>query len=73
MSKKEDTENRAADEWRDVPVFRAIEEHAKAMSVAAPVFAAVAQYKGWAAGKKVEKSEFEKAVKDFLGSPIGGK
>jgi hypothetical protein len=71
MSKKtDDTENGAAEA---APLFCAIEEHAAALVVTAPVFAAVRQYKGWAAGKKVEKSEFEKAVKEFLGSPMGGK
>jgi hypothetical protein len=71
MSKKtDDTENGAAEA---APVFCAIEEHASALGITAPVFAAVRQYKGWAAGKKVEKSGFEKAVEDFLGSPIGGK
>jgi hypothetical protein len=53
-------------------VFLAIEEHASAMSISAPVFAAVLQYKGWAMGKKIEKNEFEEAVKDVLNAPIGG-
>jgi hypothetical protein len=53
--------------------FCAIEEHAKTLEVSAPVFAAVRQYKGWTTGKKVEKYDFEKAVKDFLGAPMGGK
>ena len=53
-------------------VFCAIEEHAAQMSVSAPVFAAVRQYQGWAEGKKVEKREFEEAVRAFLGSPMGG-
>jgi hypothetical protein len=56
----------------EVPLFLAIEEHASAMSVSAPVFAAVREYKGWAAGKKIEKKEFEEAVKDVLNAPIGG-
>jgi hypothetical protein len=29
------------------------------------------QYKGWAAGKKVEKTAFKKAVNTFLDSPMG--
>jgi hypothetical protein len=53
-------------------VFCAVEKHAAAQGVSAPVFAAVRQYKDWAAGKKVEKSEFEKAVRDFLNAPVGG-
>jgi len=57
----------------NAPVFCAIEEHAETLKISAHIFAAVRQSKGWAAGKKVEKSEFEKAVKDFLGSPMGGK
>ncbi|GHU01837.1 hypothetical protein FACS1894147_02470 [Spirochaetia bacterium] len=57
----------------NAPTFCAVEEHAKTLEVSAPVFAAVRQYKGWAAGKKVDKSDFEKAVKDFLGAPMGGK
>jgi hypothetical protein len=69
MSRKDGTENGAAD---TAPVFCAVEEHADALGVSAPVFAAVRQYKGWAAGKKVEKSEFEKAVRDFLNAPAGG-
>jgi hypothetical protein len=77
MSKKNDFENEAetmmtAGQY-DAPVFYTIEEHAAALGVSAPVFAAVRQYKGWAAGKKVEKNEFKRAVKDFLGSPMGGK
>jgi hypothetical protein len=67
MSRKNDGESRA-----DAPVFCAIEEHATALGVSAPVFAAVRQYKGWAAEKKVERSEFEKAVNAFLGAPMGG-
>jgi hypothetical protein len=55
------------------PSFLAIEEHAKARQIAAPVFAAVRQMKGWAAGKKVEEAEFNEAVSAFLGAPIGGK
>jgi hypothetical protein len=53
--------------------FRAVEEHAAALGVSAPVFAAVKQANGWAAGKKVEKAVFEKAVKGFLNAPMGGK
>jgi hypothetical protein len=55
------------------PVFLAIEEHAKALQIPAPVFAAVRQMKGWAAGKKIEEAEFKEAVTTFLGAPIGGK
>jgi hypothetical protein len=84
MSNKNDTEKpgmpelpvaaqRSGFDKKDAPVFCAVEEHAAAQDITAPVFAAVRQYKGWAAGKKVERSEFEKAVKDFLGSPAGGK
>ncbi|MDR2782280.1 MAG: hypothetical protein LBB48_00280 [Treponema sp.] len=36
----------------NAPTFCAIEEHAKTLEVSAPVFAAVRQYKGWAAGKR---------------------
>jgi hypothetical protein len=54
------------------PVFGAIEEHAAALGVPAPVFAAVRQYQGWAEGKKVKKDEFEEAVNAFLNAPIGG-
>jgi hypothetical protein len=55
------------------PAFLAIEEHAKARGLPAPVFTAVRQMKGWSAGKKVEKAEFNEAVNAFLGAPIGGK
>jgi hypothetical protein len=55
------------------PTFLAIEEHAKARGLSAPVFAAVRQMKGWSAGKKVEEAEFAGAVNAFLGAPIGGK
>jgi hypothetical protein len=54
-------------------MFCTIEEHASALGVSASVFAVVRQYKSWAEGKKVEKSEFEEAVHTFLDSPIGGK
>jgi hypothetical protein len=69
MSRKEGVENGVADA---APVFCAVEKHAVVLGVSAPVFAAVRQYKGWAAGKKVERSEFEKSVKDFLNAPTGG-
>jgi hypothetical protein len=55
------------------PAFLAIEEHAKARQISAPVFAAVRQMKGWAEGKKVDKAEFDEAVNAFLGAPMGGK
>jgi hypothetical protein len=84
MSKKDDTPFQSGGENgggettpqaipKGAPTFRAIEEHAAALHVAAPVFAAVRQAMGWADGKKVEKTAFEKAVKDFLGAPMGGK
>jgi hypothetical protein len=53
------------------PAFLAIEEHAKAQQVSAPVFAAVRQMKGWAEGKKVEEAEFKEAVNAFLNAPVG--
>jgi hypothetical protein len=52
---------------------RAVEDHAAAMGISAPVFAAVKQARGWALGKKVEKAEFEKAVNGFLKAPMGGR
>jgi hypothetical protein len=55
------------------PTFLAIEEHAKARNIAAPIFAAVRQMKGWSAGKKVEEAAFVEAVNVFLGAPMGGK
>jgi hypothetical protein len=61
------------------PVFLAIEDHAKARHIAAPVFAAVRQMKGWSEGKKVGEAEFDEAVSAFLNAParasapIGGK
>jgi hypothetical protein len=75
MSKKDESgerENQGAPAVRNAPTFCAVEEHAQNLNVSASVFAAVRQSKGWAAGKKIEKSDFEKSVKDFLGSPIGG-
>ena len=67
-----EAENNGGAAPKDAPTFCAIEEHAQALNVAAPVFAAVVQSNGWAANKKVEKTQFEKAVRDFLGSPMGG-
>ena len=54
------------------PTFCAVEEHAAALGISAPVFAAVKQSRGWAAGKKVEKTDFKKAVNAFLKAPMGG-
>jgi hypothetical protein len=59
-------------EGSEVPVFCSIEEHAAVLCVSAPVFAAVREYQGWAEGKKVERIEFEQAVRAFLGAPMGG-
>jgi hypothetical protein len=56
-----------------VPGFPTIEEHAANKKVNAPIFAAVMQCKKWASGKRVPETEFEKAVKDFLNAPMGGK
>jgi hypothetical protein len=53
------------------PTFFAIEEHAKARQISAPVFAAVRQMKGWSEGKKVEEAEFNEAVNAFLNAPAG--
>jgi hypothetical protein len=53
--------------------FLTVEEHKKNLGIDAPVFAAVMQSKKWGSGKKVPKADFVKAVKDFLGAPMGGK
>jgi len=50
-----------------------IEEHAKNLEIDAPVFAAVIQAKGWAAGKKIPTEDFAKAVEEFLKGSMGGK
>ena len=57
---------------KESATFLAVEEHAASLQISAPVFQAVMQAQNWAAGKKVEKSEFEKAVNAFLNAPIGG-
>ena len=57
---------------KESATFLAVEEHAAALQISAPVFQAVMQAQNWAAGKKVEKTEFEKAVNAFLNAPIGG-
>ena len=57
---------------KESATFLAVEEHAAQLQVSAPVFQAVMQAQNWAAGKKVEKTEFEKAVNAFLNAPIGG-
>lgn len=57
---------------KESATFLAVEEHAANLQISAPVFQAVMQAQNWAAGKKVEKSEFEKAVNAFLNAPIGG-
>lgn len=57
---------------KESATFLAVEEHAANLQISAPVFQAVMQAQNWAAGKKVEKTEFEKAVNAFLNAPIGG-
>ena len=57
---------------KESATFLAVEEHAANLQVSTPVFQAVMQAQNWAAGKKVEKNEFEKAVNAFLNAPIGG-
>lgn len=57
---------------KESATFLAIEEHAVRLQISAPVFQAVMQAQNWAACKKVEKTEFEKAVNAFLNAPIGG-
>ncbi|MDR0402033.1 MAG: hypothetical protein LBH35_00430 [Treponema sp.] len=53
-------------------MFLAVEEHAAALGISSPIFAAVKVAKGWNAGKKVERTEFKKAVDGFLKAPTGG-
>jgi hypothetical protein len=76
MSKKNDSGVEAPDNNTQINAegcaFCAIEELAKVLKISAPVFAAVTQANNWAAGKKIEKAEFEKAVKNFLNAPVGG-
>ena len=57
---------------KESATFLAVEEHAANLQISAPVFQAVLQAQNWAAGKKVETTEFEKAVNAFLNAPIGG-
>jgi hypothetical protein len=74
MSKRNEygeADNQGTPEAANASTFCAIEEHAKALTVSAPVFAAVRQMQGWAAGKSVDKSTFEKAVNSFLNAPVG--
>jgi hypothetical protein len=77
MSKKNengDTDaSRGVETPEGVSSFCAIEEHARALNVSVPVFAAVVQANKWAAGKKIERRDFEKGVKDFLDAPVGGR
>jgi hypothetical protein len=65
-------ENNKPEDQSDPGLIATIEEHRKNLNVSAPVFAAVIQAKGWASGKKVPVTVFEKAVKDFLGAPMDG-
>lgn len=82
MSEKKDNPNNAGQAGsggnqtppnNDKKEVLTIEGHAKNMKVDAPVFAAVMQSNNWASGKKVPRADFETAVKEFLGAPIGGK
>lgn len=57
---------------KESATFLAVEEHAVSLQISAPVFQAVMQAQNWAAGKKVEKNEFEEAVNAFLNAPMGG-
>jgi hypothetical protein len=50
-----------------------VEDHAKRAALAASVFAAVMQARGWAAGKRVPEEEFKQAVDAFLKAPMGGR
>ena len=55
------------------PGLRTIEEHAEKLKVSKPVFAAVKQEEGWAAGKKVTETAFKAAMDTFLKAPMDGK
>ncbi len=77
-NESKDGQDKAADTKKgpvlsDAKASMTVEEHAKRQRLTAPIFAAVMQSKGWASGKKVTKTEFEEAIKAFLGSPMGGK
>ncbi|GMO47991.1 MAG: hypothetical protein Pg6C_10250 [Treponemataceae bacterium] len=72
MKKNDESDNQGTAIVDTAQTLCVIEEHAASLKVSADVFAAVKQFKGWQAGKKVERREFEKAVKEFLGSPAGG-
>ncbi len=66
-------QNWGSEATEENPVLLTVEEHAKLMKVSGPIFAGVLQKAGWASGKKVTKTEFESAVKAFLGAPMGGR
>lgn len=66
-------ESQKADTSKDKSELQAIENHAVNLKISVSVLAAVKQSKKWATGKKVTKDEFEKAVKDFLGTSVSGK
>ena len=55
------------------PGVLTIEEHRKNLNIDIPVFAAVMQAEGWAAGKKIPEAAFKRAVEAFLGASMGGK
>jgi hypothetical protein len=50
-----------------------IEEHKAAKKTAVPVFAAVMAAQGWASGKRVPLTVYEKAVSDFMNGPADGR
>lgn len=62
MSTKKDNE---------VKLESAIETLAQELETDTVVFAGVKAFKGWTTGKVVTKEEYEKAIKEFLGAPLG--
>jgi hypothetical protein len=69
---QDDSENKPPETGGE-PGLLAIEEHAEKLKVSKPVFAAVKQAEGWAAGKKVTETEFKTAMDAFLKAPMDGK
>lgn len=67
MADKQVTENKEV--RQDINIFP-IEILKEKLQISDSVFAGTVALRGWVSGKAVTESEFKKAVKEFLNTPI---
>lgn len=66
---KEEKEDKIIEQLNNEPLM-AVESLKESLNLNDSIFLGVLAHKGWAKGKKVTKTEMNKAIQEFLNAPL---